>query len=614
MAFQPTPHPIFKLPDFEEAKALGAERFAQIMQKREELIAEEKIDPLRKGWEPPIWKICDALLEWPWLDKDECKRIRESLGFHKPVDVLLINGGNRGGKSEFSAKRTMMMLQYVKSARAWCFHESNQNSVEYQHPLMWKYLPPDQRKKIRTEVAYISYNQKYGFSDSKFVLQNHSECIFRNYEQDREKIEGGELNLAWCDELVPPDWVETLELRLATRSPQSKMLVSFTPVKGYSATCKMFQDGAEIMHEATAFLCPKDEGEDLPEYALRLQDCMSWVKGETGQPVPPPNRKFESVPRIMRSVGGDGKRAVVFFHSSDNPYGNPSAVVDFIKGKPRWYVRERFYGLANKTMASRFPKFDTKVHCIETKDIPEKGTNVLVADPSSGRNYYMIWFRVTKDKIYAYREWPSSYEIPEVGVVGPWAMPDGKKPDGRAGPAQDPFGFGLWKIKREIARLEKWKDWEKYERQPDRKESEAVAEWSEHNGSEENVAERIMDSRAASSPRIENDRPVTLITDFDDLGLHFQCAPGDAIADGVAKINDALDWDEDEEMSYVNSPRFFVSKDCTNLIFSLQNWTGLDGNKGSCKDPIDCCRYFFLSDCENITEGDWASSGGGYYG
>jgi len=613
MSFQPTAHPIFELPTLEEAEALGHERFAEIMQKRELLIAEEKHDPLRKGWEPPIWKICDALLEWPWLDKQECAKIRETLGFYKPVDVLLINGGNRGGKSEYAAKRTMMMLQFVKSARAWCFHESNQNSVEYQHPLMWKYLPPDQRKKTRTEVAYISYNQKYGFSDSKFVLHNKSECIFRNYEQDREKIEGGELNLAWCDELVPPDWVETLELRLATRSPLSKMLVTFTPVKGYSACCKMFQDGAEIMHEASAFLCPKDEGVELPDYALHLQDCMSWMKGESGQLPTPPGRKFETVPRLMKSLGGDGKRAVAFFHSSDNPYGNPSAVVDFIKGKPRWYVRERFYGLANKTMASRFPKFDPKVHCINEDDIPKEGTNVLVVDPSSGRNFYMAWFRVVGEKVYCYREWPSGYEIPEVGVVGPWALPDGKKPDGRQGPAQDPFGFGLWKIKREIARLEKWEDCANYKYQPDKRESDSVKEWSEANGSGENVALRIMDSRAASTPRIENDRPVTLITDFEDIELFFDCAPGDAIADGVAKINDALDWNEDEPQSYLNSPNFYVSKKCMNLIFSLQNWTGLDGNKGSCKDPIDVARYFFLSDCENISTGTWNNEGGGYY-
>ena len=95
--------------------------------------------------------------------------------------------------------------------------------------------------------------------------------------------------------------------------------------------------------------------------------------------------------------------------------------------------------------------------------------------------------------------------------------------------------------------------------------------------------------------------------------MFFQCAPGDVIADGVAKINDALDWNEEEEQSYLNSPRFYISNKCENLIFSLQNWTGLDGNKGACKDPIDCARYFFLSDCENMTAGDWASEGGGYY-
>ena len=613
MSFSPTPHPIFELPTLEEAEILGADKFAEIMVAREEAIAEEKTDPLRRGWEPPIWRICDALLEWPWLDKKECERIRLALGYTKPVDVLLLNGGNRSGKSEFGAKRTMQMLQYIQGARAWCFHESNQNSVEYQHPLMWKYLPPDQRRKIRTQVAYISYNQKYGFSDSKFVLSNSSECIFRNYEQDREKIEGGELNIAWTDELVPPDWVESLELRLATRSPLSKMLITFTPVKGYSATCKMFQDGAEVMKEATAFLCPRDEGEELPERALELQNCLAWVDGSEGQPAIPANRKFEKVPRLMRSIEGDGKRAVAFFHSSDNPYGNPASVVDFIKGKPRWYVRERFYGLANKTMASRFPKFDPKVHCIDNADIPEKGANFLVCDPSSGRNFYMVWFRVVGENIYAYREWPGSYEIPEVGVPGPWSLPDGKKPDGRAGPAQDPFGFGLWKIKREIARLEGWADCKNYKPSVEMREGEAVASWQSQNGSDEQVLERFMDSRAASSPRVENDRPVTLLTEFDDISLFFQCAPANEIADGVAKINDALDYVEDEKASFFNAPRFYVNKDCRNLIFSLQNWTGLDGNKGACKDPIDVVRYFFLSDCEDMTKGNWESVGGGYY-
>jgi len=478
---------------------------------------------------------------------------------------------------------------------------------------MWKYLPPDQRRKIRTEVAYISYNQKYGFSDSKFVLPNASECIFRNYEQDREKIEGGELNIAWPDELIPPDWVETLTLRITTRAPLAKMLITFTPVKGYSATCKMFQDGAEAVRESIAYLCPKDEGSPLDDLALELEDCMAWVEGRSGQPPIPEGRKFETVPRVLKCAEGGGNRAVVFFHSSDNPYGNPSAVSEMIKGKPRWFVRERFYGVANKTMAGRFPRFDPKVHCLSEEDIPKEGFNVLVCDPSSGRNFYMVWFRVVGESIYAYREWPGSYEIPEIGVPGPWALPDGKKPDGRPGPAQDTFGFGLWKIKREIARLEGWKDWEEYKRKPGQREGDAVSGWTEEAGSREVVSERFMDSRAASSPRVENDRPVTLITEFEDIGLYFKCAPGEAIADGVAKINDALDFNEEEEIGFLNSPRFFVNKNCRNLIFSLQNWTGQDGNKGACKDPVDVARYFFLSDCEDMGTGNWESEGGGYY-
>ena len=72
-------------------------------------------------------------------------------------------------------------------------------------------------------------------------------------------------------------------------------------------------------------------------------------------------------------------------------------------------------------------------------------------------------------------------------------------------------------------------------------------------------------------------------------------------------------YNEEEEVNYLNSPKFYVNKNCENLIFSLQNWTGLDGSKGACKDPIDCCRYFFLNDYERINEGNWNTDGGGYY-
>ena len=592
---------------------MGAEAWGAAMKRREQLILREKSDPYRYGWEPSIWSVCDLLLGWPWIDAEKAEAFRRSLGFDRPVDVLLLQGGNRAAKSEFAAKRVSRMLQETPNGRAWCFHESNANSVEYQHPLLWKYLPEEQRKRVRSERAYISWNQKYGFSDNKFVLANGAECSFRNYEQDREKIEGGELNIAWPDELVPADWVETLELRLATRAPNAKMLVTFTPVRGYSDTVKMFLDGAEVVREADAFLCPRDSEPWLPELALSGEDCAAWP--DVGQPARPPGRRFETVPRVAKCAGGDGRRAVVWFHSCDNPYGNPSAVIDIVKGKARWYVKERFYGVANKVLAAKFSKFSPKVHVLPDDAIPKKGASMLVVDPSGLRNFFMLWLRVSGERVYAYREWPGNYDIPEVGVPGPWTLPDGKKADGRAGPGQDTFGFGLWKIKRELARLEKWDDWKQWNEKPDaeKREKDAVSEWSPWSGGED-VVVRYMDSRPASTYRLEGDRPVTLLTEFDDIGLTFHPAPGGDITEGVTKINDLLDYDEERPVDFHNSPRLYVSENCKNLIYSLSNWTNKDGNKGACKDPIDCLRYGVMAGIEDLEVGTWETTAGGHFG
>ena len=136
----------------------------------------------------------------------------------------------------------------------------------------------------------------------------------------------------------------------------------------------------------------------------------------------------------MKCVSEKGKRAVVFFHSSDNPYGNPKEVWGMIAGKPEDFVKERFYGVALKEMRARFPKFNLDVHVVAPEEVPADGTNYKMVDPCSGRNFFMLWIRVTPEHAYVYREWPGDYYIEGVGVPGPWALPDGKKMDGRRGP------------------------------------------------------------------------------------------------------------------------------------------------------------------------------------
>jgi len=600
MSWEPTPHPILRLPTADDVRRIAEANgidpqtaFVRTIRKREELIAREKENPLLYGWEPKSWKLADALLGLPFVDEGWAKQVREALGFVRPVRILLIMGGNRSGKSEYAAKRSVMLLLRKAEQKAWFFHSTSQMSIDWQQPLIFKYLPRELKAKdIRTKTTYVAYKAKTGFSEQSFILPNSSHGSFRYYEQATGTLEGGELDWTWPDELVPPEVVDTLFLRLATRD--GKGVVTFTPIEGYSPTVRLFLDGAKAVSESVAYLCPKDEKDPREDLALEQEDFDRIVKGAPDGRLPA-DRKFETVPRVMRCV--DEGKAVLYFHSSDNPYGNPKAVLDIIRTQPRWFKRERFYGIANKSTASRFPRFCDK-HILKASQIPEKGTNYLIADPSSGRNFFMAWVRRTPEGIYFYRQWPGPYEIPGFGVLGSWAMPDGRKHDGRQGEGQRSIGFGLREYRDEIARLEGWKLDGKILRADQAKEK---------------VFRRFLDSRFASAARLENDRPVTLLDQFERLGLIFETTPGDDINEGVAMVNEWLSFDNQKPMDFFNKPFMFVSDECPDIIYSLQNWTGLDGQKGACKDPADVVRYTALLDLEYVTKDVWDVKGGGSY-
>jgi hypothetical protein len=228
----------------------------------------------------------------------------------------------------------------------------------------------------------------------------------------------------------------------------------------------------------------------------------------------------------------------------------------------------------------------------------------------------MTWFRRKGKKVWLYREWPGKYAIPGVGIPGPWAIPSGKRDglnDGDPGEGQKPsFGFGNARYKFEIARLEGWADFVLWREDRDEKaypKEEELEAWDERMGALEIITSRFMDSRAASAPRTENDRPVTLQTLFDELQVFFFLTPGADIADGVAKINSALDYEEG-----VSGPNFFVSADCENSIYALENWMNADGQHGACKDPVDLIRYFFMAECEDVGPNDYQGRGGVAYG
>jgi hypothetical protein len=693
--WQPAGHPVLHLPTYWDIEALAevegctqAQAFTRYDRRRKEIIDGENGDPLRLGWEPPIWKVADALLGLPFCDArftetikarfgmtwgEWAEAMRKALGFEREVNLLLILGANRSSKSEYAVKRCQLTLSDKPGSRVYAFHQSHPRSVRDQQPLFMKYMPAHYRKQTATMGEYIKWKLKTGFSDDGFITPILSECVFSNYSQDRDTaLEGIEADMIWDDELVPPDWVDTQKYRLATRG--GKGIVTFTPVRGYSPTVKMFCDSAKITRESIAFLLPRDGGEPDVARALGLtpeeyreildahkekraarapqsrpEDCLAWIENPDAdpatipnarrpygharsQPAPPAGRAFASIERVMRPV--DPEMGVIFFHGADNPYGNPKEVFRKARHKGAGEIRIRCYGRSDKAISNIIRKFSQRIHTVPPEAVPAAGTNWMVMDPASDRNFFMTWIRAVPEADYAYREWPGSYEIPGIGIPDPWAVPSGKKEgvnDGARGRGAQSFGFGLFRYKFEIARVERWEDYMRWLRDSAftgdiEARARAVLSgalyplddeldrWDERNGAEEVVTGRLVDSRAASSPRVEHDRPVTLYEELKDLGMDFELTPGASIEDGVAKLNTALDYDLNEAMSFFNKPRLFIARTCVNTIFALENWMNADGEKGATKDPVDNLRYYYTGECGYEDDAARAPRGGFHYG
>lgn len=516
--YKPTHHPVIVAPTIDEVRMLveknGVEKVAELLQLREDKILAEKMDPYRHGYEPDHWREVDEIL--------------------KRKNEVLVLGGNRAGKTEWAAKRVIQTLVNKPDARVWCLHTTNSSSIQMQQNVLWKYMPPELKNARKTKITNISYSQKNGFSDNTFILPNRSQCFFMNYAQDKKVIEGGEVDLIWCDELVPLDWVETLRYRVITR--RGKLVITFTPVLGYSQVVKDYVAGSRIKKSLKATL--------LDQNRILVGGCP-----------------MGHMPYVAESHNSNA--GVVWFHSQLNPYNPFDQLAATLEGKTTNEIKIRAYGYAENQSGSQIPSF-TDTSILPDDKIPTEGTNFMVVDPAGARNWFMLWMRIDKNNnCYIYREWPDISN-------GEWAVA-GEKPDGKMGSGQkNGAGRGINDYKNLILELE---------------------------GGEQ-IAERFIDPRAGATQSIGNEGGTSLIEllDSGEAPMYFQPSAGIHIEQGVAIINDMFFWNQSEPQSTVNQPRLYVSENCRNLIFSLREWTNLDGEKGACKDPLDCLRYLAVMD------------------
>lgn len=590
-------------------ESMPVEKVAEMRWQREKRIRLEKEDRFRYRCEPEMWKKIDLRM---------ARKRLENPGVQLE---LLVIGGIRGSKTDFTHCRAALHFFYTAESWVWGLHETEASSNTIQQARIMQFFPPELNpvsgKMRKDKHTKLSYSEGSGFTGSMFNLkwQCHDEngnafeggglFDFKFYKSADSSLQGAELSCAVSDELIPKATCMTVKERLLSRAADTRRpeflarirravemleagedlpgpllaaiyhgvhLIGFTPKEGYSPTVQEFLDGAVMLEEVEADLLPLKNG------------------------------RKQKVPRFKQPK--KATRLAAWLHTYDNAHrGNwPGMVADCV-GATEAYIRIIAYGDVSKGYAVRYPKFNDAVHVIQRAQIPRAGTWYHVVDPAGDRNWFMLWAVVDAlGRVYIAREWPQEGDlIPDVGDPGPWAVTSevGKR-NGDAGPAQDGLGWGFARYKREIDRVEK-----------------ELGEWWHGKDGEKGppikVSVRKMDSRLGAAPTPNAGGYTTIMDGMADEGLDFESASGDRLKEGDQAIQDALDYNDKLPIDALNAPHLYVNDCCRNIIFMFQNYGDPTKPKDeACKDPRDVVAYLLLDD-PIFQEGVLEISGGGSF-
>lgn len=402
MTIEFTKHPALEAPTDEEIVILGEadpKLLVALHEAHEGRIQSAEEDPLRHGFELPGWS-----------------RMRDAL---QDYDEVITFGGNRSGKTTGCAKMVMESVTENMDGHVVCFSQNADTSIKVQQAAIWEMMPREFRRKTKSIDGYINFSMQNGFTGSSFIFPDtRTRVDFKTYTQfsnNQTILEGFEFGFrnpsgmnigAWLDEyLGDAALVNTLRFRLATRD--SKMLLGFTPIDGYTPFVSDYLKGAETLETKPASLLNE-----------------------------------EQVPVIQYSPERDA--GVVYLHSDENPFGGYDRIAKDLKNANRDTIMVRAYGLPTKSMTSLLPNFSPEVNVLSEEPnkydmtFPDKKslTWYQVVDPAFARNYVAIWAGVSEnEEIFIRREWPDRE------TYGEWALFG--DPKWRKGPASDKIGYDV---------------------------------------------------------------------------------------------------------------------------------------------------------------------------
>ena len=523
-----TPHPILDAPSDEEILLLAnkdPKLLEDLHRAHEGRIEAATNDPVRYGF-----------------DLDGWGRIRNGL---KEYNEVLTLGGNRSGKTTGCAKIVMQSVMENMNGHIVCFSQNADTSVKVQQAAMWEMMPKEFRKKTKSTEGYINFSMQNGFTGSSFIFPDtRTRVDFKTYTQfsnNQTILEGMQfgfpskpdhLNMgAWLDEyLGDAALVNTLRFRLATFN--SKMILGFTPIDGFTPFISEYCTNAETLETREASLL-KNRQLPIRQYS--------------------PNRDA----------------GIVYLHSDENPFGGYKRLSKDLKGRPEEEILVRAYGVPVKSMTSLLPLFSTEVNVLG--DIPNKYgmkfpdindddyTIYMVMDPAGARNSVAIWAAVNEEgEIYIFDEFPDR------DAYGEWAMFG--DPKWKRGPASKKIGYDVQGYTDLFLGIE------------------------ESHGVE--VFERIGDSRYFARENENND---DLFTTFYDHGLVFVPSDGRTQDMGISALDDWFSYNPNASIDEMNKPRCYIHERCGNLIDSLINYNANGKADEPLKDFFDVIRYLRMA-------------------
>lgn len=464
-------------------------------------------------------------------------------------NIFCILGGNASSKTTFGARMTLSVAAMIPEASVACFSPSAETSIADQMRAVYEALPDSLKNMPVTKGKHfaLNYSQKQGFTDGVCILpplpgyRNGSTIRFYNYNQyyqNSDFIEGKRFHFCFCDEKIPLGLLNTLRLgRIGAY--HGRILITYTVLDSWNDTIEKIMARTKTLRTRYC---------DHPKIKAKL-------------------------PVLRESLSMDSC-LISNFWSMDNPFCDYKEFLKLNASEPKDVILMRGFGEPTRLSTSAFPLFDKEVNVIKHEElpwlkapkinarggpVPYRVTRYMAVDPGGSKNWFMLWGCVDGSGTwYFYREWP--------GIdVGEWALPGDK-----AGPGQKGTGISIEKYVETIKQVEEG----------------------------EEIMERYIDPRMGNNER----GGTTIVSELDDNDMVMTSATVASsdtnkteIEDGIQVINDLLHWNPNEEKSFTNAPKLYISDRCENLLYAFSEFTGKLGPTEATKDPIDCVRYLIKS-------------------